>query len=177
MENEIVQSIVRDAAHARSANLRDLFRSRVRSADSLQEVKEGIIEVLMGLNNRERARIGFVSGIITSDGEESIGRNTEVLDDFTSALKNSVSFGVFSQVDVFDYELASRMRGRSCRDDWQELWRGVLGSSCVTDIFMTPRWEKSCGSVDEYKTAIGMGINIFHVYRHHLTNELHIVRK
>lgn len=42
-------------------------------------------------------------------------------------------------------------------------WREIFKSGHVTDVFMTPRWEKSKGAVDEYKTAQKIGLTIHYL--------------
>lgn len=75
---------------------------------------------------------------------------------------------MFSAIDVFSSEIYERLAEWKLPFNEREVkarsfWRKILKSGHVTDIFMTPRWEKSKGATDEHKTAKEIGLKIHYI--------------
>lgn len=138
--------------------MRKVIRRAVQKATNLPEVRDKLLAVLAQQNG---SRIGYVAGIITSDGPEHIEKNLQKLEKCTQRIKQRESIVVFSAVDVFDEELFIRLKASTLpQDSWWIFWREVLGSGHITDIYMTPRWQESTGARDEHETATKVGIAI-----------------
>lgn len=142
--------------------MKNIIYKHVKNASSLSEVKYKVLEALIELNELdEMKKIGYVSGIISSEGREYVDRNMKVLAQYTNELRSKNKFPIFSATDVFDDEVFERIDAHNLPyEDWLVFWRDILSAGYVTDIFMTPRWEKSKGAIDEYETAKNLGLNI-----------------
>ncbi|MCL5435555.1 MAG: hypothetical protein M1275_00505 [Patescibacteria group bacterium] len=146
--------------------MRELFFEAIGEAENLEEVYKGLLSVLNQLNRRRDMRIGYVAGIITSEGLEHAEKNFKRLDRFTSALRERRGFPMISAPEVFDGEVFVRQRASRPgygKEDFLRFWRSVLASGHVTDVFFTPRWEESAGSIDEFKTAKALNLRIHFV--------------
>ena len=146
--------------------MREAISIAVKKATSLDDVKYSLFDVFKGFKKQGFDRIGYVSGTITSDGEANIPKNIERLTEFTDHVRTIYIFPIFSATDVFDEILFARLFAAGFRNkDWMVFWKEVLGAKekFVTDIFMTPKWEKSRGATDEHKTAKKMKITINYI--------------
>lgn len=134
--------------------MKEVIRESVKNASSLDEVRDLLIEVFQNFQESGHTRIGYVAGIITSEGRENILANIKRLAGFTEKVRQEQDFPIFSSTDVFSDELFDRLSAAGFTNkDWGPFWRDVVGSGYITDIFMTPRWEISKGSRDEHETA------------------------
>jgi hypothetical protein len=130
----------------------------VRHATTVAEVQQNLITLFAKLH-AEHKRIGYVAGILFSDGPEFFDRNVKILEDHTTRIRSEQSFPIFSSIDVFyDDDFYNRLPETTLPYDQRrkvffDFWRAIVGCGYVTDIFMTPRWEKSEGARDEYETA------------------------
>ncbi len=152
-------------ADAGNKRLADLFSGAVAGAGTLDDVLEGVVSVLNGINAEGDGRIGYVSGILTSDTPELVEVNARRLEGYTDYLRRDAKFPVFSSTDIFSGELADRFGGLG-EAEWHRFWRRVLEDGRVTDIFMTPRWRGSAGAKDEHETAKRIGLTIHYVEDH-----------
>lgn len=149
--------------------MRDLFVHKLLKATNLDHVREGVLETFIEVKSKvPTSQIGYVSGIITSDGPEFIERNLKVLASNTEEIRKKHPFPVFSPTDIFDNALFARLMEMKLPVSEREakfiaFWREVLKCGHVTDIFMTPRWELSKGARDEYETAKQLGLTIHYV--------------
>lgn len=139
--------------------MQERIREAVKDSETLNEVRDNILTLLKNLFEIDGAtQIGYVSGIITSDGKEKIGENIERLQRFTEHVRKTSGFPIFSSIDVFPDELFNRLGGAKIgKEEWEVFWREVLQSPYVTDMFMTPRWNQSTGATDEFRTAKATG--------------------
>jgi hypothetical protein len=136
-----------------------IFREGLIDSVTLAEVGIGVIEILKSLKDSGEGRIGFVSGIITSDGEKFIGLNLRRLASYTEFIRKANDFPIFSATDVFDEALTMRI-GHNAEERWLSFWKSILHSGHITDLFMTPRWKESRGARDEYKAGKEIGMRI-----------------
>lgn len=128
---------------------------------SLDEVRDALERVFAKVKNGRNSRLGYVSGIITSDGPNFIQQNLTKLDRYTDFLRQQQDFPVFSARDIFSDELFTRLNAYHLPPkDWEKFWREILSFGHVTDVFMTPRWESSRGATDEYDTAKKLGLRL-----------------
>ncbi len=151
-------------------NISGLFRDAVSGAETLDEVREGVIGVLNSVS-AGGCRIGYVSGIITSDSREYVALNRSRLEGYTEYLRANSEFPVFSSNDIFGSEIEDRL-GENDEKKWHLFWRDVLTMGNVTDIFMTPRWKSSAGAKDEHETAKRIGIEIHYMEDHPELNSI-----
>lgn len=140
--------------------MREIITHAVSLAITLDEVRNGLIEVL-GFTRRRSDKLGYAAGVITSDGPERQAANIARLIGWTDRLREQYDFPIFSATDVFSDEVFERIEAtRYPQLAWLDFWRVVLGSSHVTDIFMTPGWRRSKGATDEHETAEKNNIRI-----------------
>lgn len=145
-----------------SEEFRLSFGRRLSMAKDLDEIADGVIGVLQNLHESGVKRIGFVCGKVSADDPDLLRNNTDTLDKYTRAVRQEVSFPVFSCIDVFPTKLYWEMEKES-KEKWKELWRKVFRSGYLTDIFMTDKWTTSEGALDEYDTAKRLKMNIRYV--------------
>ena len=139
--------------------MKERIREAVKESGTLNEVRDNILAVIKNMFEIEGVtQIGYVSGIITSDGPEKISENLNRLQKFTDLVRKTSDFPIFSSIDVISDELFKRLGAAKIEQEvWRVFWREVLQSPYVTDMFMTPGWEQSRGALDEFQTAKATG--------------------
>lgn len=141
----------------------------LKNATTLDHVKKELIKVFeIARNKNGNIKIGYVAGILNSDGPKHFENNRQKLTDHAERLRKIHEFPIFSAVDVFSIEIYDRLEEWKLSLEEREakarlFWREILESGHVTDIFMTPRWEKSKGATDEHKTAKKIGLTIHYL--------------
>lgn len=143
----------------------------LKSATSLFHVKKELIKLFKVTKNQAGGgitRIGYVDGLINSDGPEYFEINRKKLANHTEKLRTIHKFPMFSAIDVFSDDVYVKLEEMVLSFEKREIkfrrfWREIFKSGHVTDIFMTPRWEKSKGATDEHKTAKKIGLKIHYV--------------
>lgn len=134
----------------------------------MDHVKKELIKLFKITKNGKGTKIGYVAGIINSDGLEHFETNRKRLAAYVEKLRRIHKFPVFSAVDVFSNNVYAQLEEMTLSFDEREakmrsFWREILKSGCVTDIFMTPRWDKSKGASDEHKIAKQIGLRIHYI--------------
>ncbi len=109
-----------------------------------------------------------MAGIINSDGPKYFERNRKRLVNHAAKLRKLHDFPMFTAVDVFPPEIYNNLKEWKLSFEEREakvrnFWQKILKSGHVTDVFMTPRWEKSKGAQDEHKTAKRLGLTIHYL--------------
>lgn len=138
----------------------------IKESTNLIQVRDGLVRVFSNVEHTTpNKHLGYVSGIISSDGPQYVKRNMQTLHTYTESLRTHSEFPIFSAVDVFGNGMHEKMEEITFEYKLREkhfitFWREVLESGHITDIFMTPRWDKSQGAIDEYNTAQKLGITI-----------------
>lgn len=141
----------------------------IHTANNLSEVELRFVDFLDAIKSETMtARIGYVAGIVSSDGEDKIQANIEILASYTEKLRQTYDFPVFCAADVFTPQLFESLAEMKLRVEERErhfksFWRNVIASGHITDIFMTPRWELSSGANDEYSIAKQIGLRVHNV--------------
>lgn len=137
------------------------LREKLLTAQAMGEIESLTLGVLEELR-REVDRLGYVAGIISSDGLEHVSENCRKLMDATAALRLLHDFPIFSSQDIFTSELYARLQPHDlAEENFRSLWSNILDSRLVTDVFFTPRWEESRGARMEHETAQKLGLRIF----------------
>lgn len=148
--------------------MRELIQEAIAGCATLDQVRDGLTSLLRkGREERGWMRVGLVSGVINSDGQEAVEQNIQTMIRYAEMLRNFLDFPIFCTPDVFA-EVWERLEERKLSFDQREeqfrlFWRGILSSGCVTDLFMTPRWEASIGAKDEHETAQSLEITIHYI--------------
>ena len=143
--------------------LREQFHMALRQARTFEDVKKGSITTLDGLRKQGAERIGFVSGIITSEGAEHLDINVSRLDHYANLLRETLPFPIFCGIDLFPHELRSKLEQQpECA--WNAFWMNMIKSGRISDLFMAPKWEKSTGASIAYKAGREMGLNIHYIF-------------
>jgi hypothetical protein len=140
------------------------IKKAVKNAKDLNETKQILLELFQEIRN-ENDQIGYVAGILFSDGLQYFERNRQLLAKRTEIIRNHQQFPIFSAYDIFSDGLYDQIEEKEIsyqerRNAFINFWRGIVGSGFVTDIFMTPRWEFSEGARDEHETAQKFGLTI-----------------
>lgn len=146
--------------------MKEKIADAVKMSNSLAQVRDSLLGVFREYRLAGHNRIGYVSGAITADGRENIPKNIARLERFTEQIRTQREFPVFSATDVFDDELFKRLDALGFKNEnWITFWQEVLGSEekFVTDMFMTPRWQKSRGATDEHDVATRVGMTIYYI--------------
>jgi len=133
---------------------------KLKPGDSLHTVHSALIPILT--RAKTGTRLGYCAGLVSSEGSEHVTKNFERLVRFARHLEQLHGFAVFSSGDIFRPEVLEIVK-HSPEHDFYQFWRNVLSSGLVTDVFMTPRWERSRGAMDEHETAKKLGIAIYYL--------------
>lgn len=149
--------------------MREEISKTIETATDLAEVENRLLEFIHDVKaETNSSRIGYVAGIVSSDGEEHIATNIKKLSEYTDRIAHQYSFPVFCAADVFNPQLFEQLAEMKLEAEEREqhlksFWRNILNCGYITDIFMTPRWQLSGGSKDEHETAGQNGIIIHYV--------------
>lgn len=141
----------------------------LHNSSDLKSVEKTLLAYLEKLRNiKKRERIGFVSGIVFSDGEEYVKRNIKILHDRTDKVRKKHNFSIFSAYDVLYNGLfwklpESKLPFEKRRPIFFGFWKRVMECGHITDMFMSPGWEKSVGAVKEHESAKKMGMRVFYL--------------
>lgn len=144
-----------------------LFRPLI-GAQTLTEAQRRIIPVIEKLWTPEK-RLGYVAGIIASDGPDNIQRNIQLLGESVERIQTHIEFPIFSAIDVFgetglwDKYIPLFIERKITDEDFMSFWRNVIYSGFITDIFMAPGWERSNGASDEEKIARIAGLKVYYL--------------
>lgn len=139
----------------------------ISHSTKLSHVKEGVLQVLNGVRERgQKQQIGYVSGIISSEGPKNIPRNMRRLEAYTDLIRKQYSFPIFSATDVFGNGMHGKLEefyfeAELQQKHFMDFWEAVLTAGHVTDMFMTPRWEVSSGAKDEFRIARETGMRLY----------------
>ena len=135
---------------------------------TLDSVKNVLLSVLEDLRLSGQDRIGYIPGIISSDGEENISRNVQRLSGYADAIQELVNFPVFAPTDAINNNVyksldISVLPPAEREDSLNVFWSEVLGGGYITHMFATPRWEESRGAMNEHNIAKRMDIKIIYL--------------
>lgn len=149
-------------------HMKQHFTTALSDVETLAEAKRCVIDTLAMVRADQHPQLGFVSGIISSDGDKHIHRNIQRLLSYSRQVQQAQSFPIFCAPDVFSPELYERLEimhmDRHERErEFIDLWRAILESGHVTHVFFTPRWELSSGARDEHETAMRLGLTITYI--------------
>ena len=145
--------------------MKKILRESLKNTESFEEVLSITVKIISEIKKKNLAvKIGYVSGKVTADGEEYIADNLARLHKFTEQLEKVHGEYIFSAADVFSDEIYWKINlPRPIHEtDFYTFWRKVV-SSGVTDIYMTPEWEKSTGAKDEHEIATKLQLKIHYV--------------
>lgn len=143
--------------------------TEIKHSTSLKHVHIGLVKVIKAINERfPKQRLGFVAGIITSDGDENMSRNIERLKQYAEEIRGRYDFPIFSSVDVFGNGIYNQVEESKFERELREhhfvqFWTMILETGHITDIFMTPRWDKSRGAKIEHEVAQKIKIHMVDV--------------
>ena len=141
----------------------------LKNIKSLIHIKEELVKLFETTKKKNGiSKIGYVAGIINSDGPKYFEINKKRLVSYVGKLRKIHKFPMFCAIDVFPIEVYSRLIEWTLPFHKREakirfFWREILKSGHVTDIFMIPRWDKSKGATDEHETAKQIGLKIHYL--------------
>jgi quinol monooxygenase YgiN len=137
---------------------------------NMAEVRDAVVALFQTIREETgQDNIGYVAGVIGSEGEDKVEANRRILAEHTERIRQEAGFPIFSATDIFENpELWGRLPEIKLERDERRrafinFWREVLELGKITDIYMTPRWEISEGAMDEHDTARRLGIQIHYV--------------
>lgn len=115
----------------------------------------------------EESRIGYVSGVISGQGEHRIGENIARLATWTDELRDTHDFPVFGPPDIFIPQMYKVLLEAQLDKVFREplfnfFWRALILAK-VTDIFMTPNWQSGKGTWIELETAQEKGVQVHYI--------------
>lgn len=143
------------------------FRERFVNVRNFQELAATTVEWIQEKKKGGAERIGFVSGIVASQGPEHVKENMKKLLDETTRLGAEHGFPVFSSTEIFTsgvWEKLPEVKLPKAERSphMHKLFRDILAGG-VTDLFMMPDWEQSGGAIDENKAAKELGLQIHYL--------------
>lgn len=133
----------------------------VQDSENFDILFERTLVVLKRLKEESPdGRLGYVSGIISSDGPEFLEKNRKILQEKTEKYRKEHDFPIFSANDIFTPDFVDRL-GHDA-PPYVSFWRKILNSGLVTDVVMTKGWKRSKGATDEHTTAEINSLNIIY---------------
>ncbi len=150
--------------------MREQIHEAIVSVESFDDIKAGLLGIFEKLRGQlgENARIGYVAGIVNSDGPELREINIQRLILFTEKAEEKFKMPTFSAADIFPEVIFKKItKTKFDPEDFINFWKDIFNSGYITDIFMTPRWQESYGASDEHRMAKELGLNI-----HYLEDDL-----
>ena len=144
--------------------LKETLRTIISSTTKISSVEAQVITTLEKVKRTGINNIGYISGVISSDGVKYIPANVKVLDMYTEFYRAYTPFPVFSSSDIFYGRYTEKFN--LTQSEWFSFWNNILKSKTITDVFMTPRWEVSKGAIEEHKTAKELSLKIHYHHKH-----------
>ncbi len=144
------------------------IQKAISNATSLQQIVLSFNNLCRSLRDHNE-RIGYVAGIIFSEGPEYVQQNIKTLQNYSDNIRKTSNFPIFSSVDMFytnefyNQIEETKLPYKQRREAFFQFYRDILTNTFITDIFMTPRWEKSQGATDEHETAKKQHLSIHYV--------------
>ncbi len=142
----------------------EVLQRAVQQAHSLDEIGACVIPVLLNAKNRDpHRRLGYVSGIISSDGPEKMPENIRLLHERTEKIARLEKFPVFGPTYIFTDSVYGNIDAENLTsDDWNNFWASVL-IGIADKMYMTERWQCSKGAQFEFQLAYAHDIEVcFH---------------
>lgn len=147
-----------------SINLKQVISLELTNLESLEEIYQRLIFILRDYKNNHNSKIGFVSGKVNSEGLENKQKNLKRLLIYSENLEKEYCFPVFSCSDITTVQMYERFaKNNIVYRDLLCFWERVIRAKIMTDIFMTPGWEKSKGAQNEHKTAKSCRLKIHYL--------------
>jgi len=146
--------------------MHELLEIKLRRVCTLSQFLDGILEAFEETRrlNTENSRIGYVSGIVSSDGPTHIEENLEVLQVYTKTVSSCFNIPAFCVGDIFTYNTLEFFESQKIQhQDLVSFWHKVLSLNYITDVFMTPDWTRSRGATEEHKSAERLKLTIHYL--------------
>src|ERR1035437_7915212 len=90
--------------------MKQILSKSFRKATTLEHILPELMLIFESVKlKRNIKKIGYVSGVISSQGDNKISENKKLLADHTEKIRQSVDFPVFSAADIFTDELYLRI--------------------------------------------------------------------
>jgi hypothetical protein len=140
----------------------------ISKSTNLNQIVEAFNKLCRDLR-KDHEQIGYVAGMVFSEGPENVKKNIDLLEKYTIGLRKKNDFPIFSSVDLFygnefyNQIEDTRLPYKERRVAFIAFYRKILQNTFLTDIFMTPRWQKSEGATDEHETAKKQKLTIHYV--------------
>ncbi|MCL5113988.1 MAG: hypothetical protein M1372_02350 [Patescibacteria group bacterium] len=99
--------------------IRHSFKNLLVNSTSLEQIYEEIIKFFADIR-KQYEKIGYVSGIITSDGLDKIEYNRKKLMKYTKVLEEINNFPLFSAVDIFSDDIYLRIKEKDMEHNERE---------------------------------------------------------
>ena len=116
----------------------------INDCESMHDVLDIVKRLLKETKNGGHDRIGYVAGIISSDGPEHIAANFARLCQYSRAIRVRAEIPLISAGWVFPPDMFNRLNGAAMGEQFfYDFWEQVLRTGHITDMFFTPRWEVS----------------------------------
>lgn len=141
--------------------MRDRISLAVAQAKTVDEVQELLTSLFRSLEAEGNLqRVGVVAGVLSGDGPDYLEQNIRRLETYTDYIRSRHTFPIFSPTDIFTPEMYDRMQAETVHACYAQFWENILLSGVVTDIFMTPRWDKSSNARRKHELAIEKAVRV-----------------
>jgi hypothetical protein len=117
---------------------------------------------------RQKLVVVYVAGAVSADGEDKIAENIKTLQSYCDTLNKELEAAsgyAFTSSDILTPKVyrelgLATMPVMDREIAIQDLFDKVLELGVVTDMYLTPGWERSKGAQREYETATRLQIPI-----------------
>ncbi len=136
----------------KSTGSNPLNTTTLEKSETLEQLKLSLLEQLQKI--KKEKKVIYVSGIITSEGEQNIKGNIEELKKYVNHIRNTTKSSVFAASDVITEKILDNFAESNYTEkDYRKFWREIINSNLIDKIIMTPKWFKSIGAKEEYIVA------------------------
>ena len=147
-----------------------LLKETTRGITEPEKWCNTVVQVLKDFQSSSgNTKLGYVSGIMTSDGRKFEPVNCLLLDEYAKVIGPKVTYPLFSPPDMITDEMRFILLNKEQKYVYT-LYGRVFREVPVTDMFMTPRWQASGGANAEHIIAKEANIAI-----HYLDKDLDLV--
>ncbi len=136
--------------------MQTVIQNAIQHSIDLEDIKKNLFKLFRQLRKNEYQNIGYVSGIITSNGPQHISKNLKMLEKYTTELRRKHNYPIFSATDIFSQKIFEQINAQNLTtQNWNNFWKELIGhpQKYISHIFMTPGWKQSQGAKQEHLVA------------------------
>lgn len=159
----MTETIIRDVSIFAAQGKEILIKS-ISKKETIEEAEKCFLSALGKIKkDRPNMDIYYVIGPVTSDGQEFVERNLELLKEKAKEVNHRLPKAViFSAGDIFNKTVFKKFDSHGAvNQDYLNFWEKVLNSNFVNGIIRIPGWERSVGASHENRIAHQKSLSVY----------------